>query len=116
MGLFDGTPLENAVLCTRCGQALKHCQCPPLEDDPAANSPSLPPDRQRLKVKVEKRRRGKLVTVISGFQGSQQELQQLLTELKNHCGAGGTVAAQTLEIQGDQQQRLTAVFASKGYR
>lgn len=116
MGLFDGTPLEDAVICSRCAQPLKQCPCPPLADEPVANRPPLPPDQQRLKVKLEKRRLGKLVTVISGFQGGQQELQQLLTELKNHCGAGGTIAAQTLEIQGDQQQRVSAALASRGYR
>ncbi len=109
MGLFDGTPLENLVVCSQCGLSTKECKCPPGAE------PAVPPTRQQLKVTLEKRRRGKTVTVVSGFQGGPEDLQRLLTELKNSCGAGGTVTEQTLEIQGDQQARISKALMDKGY-
>ena len=109
MGLFDGTPLEDTVVCSRCGQALKQCQCPPVDER------SVEPSRQQLKVTVEKRHRGKIVTLVTGFQGSPSDFQYLLSELKNSCGAGGTLAEQTLEIQGDQQSRVSEALLNKGY-
>ncbi|MEB3294711.1 MAG: stress response translation initiation inhibitor YciH, partial [Synechococcales bacterium] len=55
-------------------------------------------------------------TVIQGFQQSPESLTQLLKNLKNQCGTGGTMKDGTLEIQGDQGQRLLAVLLALGYK
>lgn len=102
MGLFDGTALERPVLCDRCEQDLKVCVCPPEQ----AVEPEVEPSRQRLKVRVDKRKRGKLMTVASGFTGSLRQRQTVLSALKNHCGAGGTIVDDSVEIQGDHVVRV----------
>ncbi len=107
MGLFDGTPLARPVFCDRCGQDSKHCGCPPLD---------TPAGQQRLKIRREKRKRGKIVTVVSGFTCSKAQCQALLTALKNECGAGGSVEEQSIELQGDHLTRLPALLLSRGYR
>ena len=111
MGLFDGTPLEQPVLCQSCKRDIALCQCPSAEA-----VVELDPSRQQLTIALEKRRRGKTVTTVRGLEGSPAQIDALLTELKNSCGAGGTAADRVLEIQGDQRQRVAALLASKHYR
>lgn len=110
MGLFDGTPLERPVCCDRCGRPEQDCDCPP---EPVADRA---PSSQRLKLRLEKRKRGKLVTVVSGFECQRTQLQNVLTTLKNHCGAGGTLAESTLELQGDHVDRAATQLRQMGYR
>lgn len=107
MGLFDGTALERTVLCDRCGLDVKHCRCPPV-DTPAA--------KQLLKLRVEKRKRGKLVTVITGFNCSADQLHATLSALQNQCGAGGSVTEQSIELQGDHLARAPILLSARGYR
>lgn len=110
MGLFDGTALERPVLCDRCQAEIKACQCPPEVE------PDIPPEKQRLKIRVDKRKRGKLITVIAGFSCRQEQLRSTLTKLKDQCGAGGTIEGEQLEIQGSQLDRATQVLRSLGYK
>ncbi|QDV22292.1 translation initiation factor [Aureliella helgolandensis] len=110
MGLFDGTPLERPIHCDRCGLDEKDCRCAPL---PAAD---VLPSAQRLQIRVEKRKRGKLMTVVKGFECQPQQLQQVLTTLKNHCGAGGTTESMSVEIQGQHLERAQAKLRELGYR
>lgn len=107
MGLFDGTALERPVLCDRCRQELRSCHCPPLD---------TPPEKQLLKIRLDKRKRGKLVTVVSGFRCSDKQMQETLNDLKNQCGAGGTIDEANIELQGDHTHRLAELLKSRGYR
>ena len=107
MGLFDGTALERPVLCERCSQELRVCKCPPL-DTPAA--------KQSLKIRLDKRKRGKLITVVTGFHCSDNQIKETLASLKSQCGAGGTVEGADIELQGDHMQRIPDLLTALGYR
>ncbi|HBQ99030.1 MULTISPECIES: translation initiation factor [unclassified Roseofilum] len=75
------------------------------------------PNQQNLKVEVSRKgRKGKTVTVVQGFQHSQETLSALLKQLKTHCGAGGTLKEQTVEIQGDHGQKVMTFLSQKGYK
>jgi translation initiation factor 1 len=79
--------------------------------------PDLPPQQQDLRVQsTRKGRKGKTVTVISGFQSSPETLAKLLKQLKNQCGSGGTQKDNTLEIQGDHAQKLVQLLTQLGYK
>lgn len=79
--------------------------------------PELPPQQQNLKVqRSRKGRKGKTVTVISGFQLKPETLDDLLKKLKAQCGAGGTVKENELEIQGDHTQKLVQILTQLGYK
>lgn len=111
MGLFDGTPLERAVVCERCGADARVCGC-------SADSPQLvdvPPAKQPLRVSLEKRKRGKVVTLIAGLTGSVAQNKQLLKALKDDCGAGGSLEAGLIELQGDHRQRIAVCLRNHGY-
>ncbi|WP_435333645.1 translation initiation factor [Haloarchaeobius sp. TZWWS8] len=67
-----------------------------------------------LSVRVERRRYGKPMTVIDGFPEGT-DLRALASKLKRAVGAGGTVDDETIEIQGDQTERVVALLRSEGY-
>ena len=77
----------------------------------------LPPNQQNLRVQASRKgRKGKTVTVISGFQTKPETLTKLLKQLKSQCGSGGTVREDTLEIQGDHSQKLLEILIDLGYK
>lgn len=77
----------------------------------------LPANQQNLRVQASRKgRKGKTVTVISGFQCTEETLTKLLKQLKSQCGSGGTVKDNTLEIQGDHGQKLVEILTELGYK
>ncbi len=62
-----------------------------------------------------KGRRGKGVTVITGLPLPREGLERLARELKQKCGAGGTVKGNTIEIQGDHRDLLMEELKRRGY-
>lgn len=77
----------------------------------------LPPHQQTIRIQATRSgRKGKTVTVVSGFQHSPENLTKLLKQLKNKCGAGGTLKDHVLEIQGDRRQQLLELLQQAGYK
>lgn len=107
MGLFDGTALERPILCSRCHTVVQHCKCPLLD---------TPAEKQSLKIRLDKRKRGKLVTVVSGFHCSEMQIQETMSYLKSQCGAGGCIEIDNIELQGDHTQRMADLLIARGYR
>lgn len=110
MHLFAGTPFDRPPHCERCGRLETECTCPPVE--PAR----VPPGKQTARVAVEKRKAGRVMTVIRGLAAADSDLPDLLTRLKNHCGAGGSLQDEILEIQGDQSGKVREFLGKLGYR
>ncbi len=78
--------------------------------------PDPPASEQKLTVQASRKgRKGKTVTVVSGFQISAAKLTELAKKLKSQCGSGGTVKDQTIEIQGDHCQKLVPLLKKLGY-
>ena len=74
---------------------------------------------QSIKLKIHKEqkgKRGKTITVITGFR-SQNTLQiaQLLKKLKIHCGTGGSLNEQGIQLQGDMQDKVKFFLRKEGY-
>jgi translation initiation factor 1 len=80
-------------------------------------TPELSPGQQNIRIQASRSgRKGKTVTVITGFECSPDKLTQLLKQLKSLCGSGGTLKENTLEIQGDQRQKLLTKLLELGYK
>ncbi len=78
---------------------------------------TLAPDQQYLEAHFSnKGRGGKIVTVISGFQGTEDDLKQLGKFLKTQCGVGGTVKSGEILIQGNYRDKIMQLLQGKGYR
>ena len=76
----------------------------------------LPPQQQKLRLRVEKNGRGgKTVTVISGFIGPQADMESLARTLKTFCGCGGSAKDGEIIIQGDFRDKLKSKLISLGY-
>ena len=69
-----------------------------------------------MRLAIEKRKKGKPVTVIRGLSVAGNDLPALLGRLKDRCGAGGTLDGDTLEIQGNHMERLRTMLSEIGYR
>lgn len=77
----------------------------------------LPPNQQNLRVQASRKgRKGKTVTVITGFQAKPETLADLLKQLKAQCGAGGALKENEIEIQGDHGQKLVQILVQMGYK
>ncbi len=110
MRLFEGTEFDRPPRCERCGELEEDCQCPPEPE------PLIPPEKQTARLAVEKRKKGKVVTVIRGLPAEGNDLPRLLTRLKSGCGAGGTIAEDSIEIQGKHLDRIRETLQQIGYR
>ena len=74
----------------------------------------MKPDRVRVS-RETKGRRGKGVTIVTGVELPADELKRLAKELKQACGSGGTIKADTIEIQGDHRDRVVEELGRRGY-
>ena len=77
---------------------------------------TLPPEKQKLRIKLDtKRRAGKAVTLISGFMGREEDLQELSKKLRTHCGTGGSAKDSEMIVQGDQRDKVLQWLLKNGY-
>ena len=78
--------------------------------------PDVIPAGTKLRMRLDaKGRGGKAVTVVFDLPPHPTYFQALLRELKAHCGAGGAFKDGTLEIQGDQRDKVQAFLERKGF-
>jgi translation initiation factor 1 len=109
--IFKGTKWD--VPCERCAKPLSECQCPPPPPPAAPEAAPTAPSAQKVVVRIEKRQKGKKVTVLSGLTAADRE--KLEKPLKSLCGAGGTIKDGKLEIQGEHKEKIVAELVKRGY-
>lgn len=84
------------------------------EDD--SQEETLPVQQQKLRVQRDrKQRKGKEVTLVTGFEGTTEDLKELGKILKTKCGVGGTVKNNEVIIQGNHVVRIVELLKNMGY-
>ncbi len=78
---------------------------------------TLPPEKQKLRILLDKKnRKGKEVTLITGFVGSEDDLKELARRLKTKCGVGGSARGGEILLQGDFRTRAKELLEAEGYK
>ncbi|MFN8672447.1 MAG: translation initiation factor [Candidatus Sericytochromatia bacterium] len=76
---------------------------------------SKPPEKQKAKISVEKRNKGKIVTCISGLVLNEKDMTDLAKLIKVACGTGGSVNKNTIEIQGEHVEKIKNWLVANKY-
>jgi translation initiation factor 1 len=121
--LFAGTPFDIPPTCEECGKLQSECECTAAQRREAdlrkqKEAARLPPDKQTARVTLQKRKGGRMATVVEGLTDAANDLPELFKQLQLACGTGGTVKTQldVIELQGDHVERVRERLKEIGYR
>jgi len=89
-------------ICPKCGLPLQACVCEEIAKE-----------EQRIQVTTEKKKFGKLATLISGFQ--DVDLKTIAKNLKQELACGGTIKDHTIELQGDHTRNIKSALGKLGF-
>ena len=101
---------DRGRICPSCGWPREDCRC-------SANlgkAREAVPEKPTARLRLENRASGKHVTVVDGLPDNRAFLEGLCRDLKKACGTGGAAASGSIELQGDQRERLRELLAKKG--
>lgn len=84
-------------------------------DDDTGLYKNIDPNQQHLRLHLDRRGGGKVVTVIKGLSESKKNITTLSKELKKKCGVGGAIKNNEILIQGNKRELIQKELIKKGY-
>ncbi len=91
-------------ICPKCGLPKQACVCEEISKS-----------EQRINVGVSKRKFGKLITLVSGFDNSI-DIKEIAKKLKTELACGGTVKQGVIELQGDHRKNIKKALIKLGFK
>ena len=89
-------------ICPKCGLPLQACVCDEITKT-----------EQRIHVRTDKKKFGKIVTIISGF--SDVDMKSIAKGLKHELACGGTIRGNEVELQGDHTRSAKSALVKLGF-
>ena len=90
-------------ICPKCGLPEQACVCEQIVKS-----------SQRIKVTTDRKRYGKIVTVVTGFDKGI-DVKKIAKSLKNELACGGTFKNDLIELQGDHTKKIKAILVELGF-
>jgi len=91
-------------ICSKCGLPKELCVCE-----------TIAKESQKIEVRLIQKKFGKTYTVITGIDGKEIDLKELMKKLKNQFACGGTVKKGVIELQGDHKQNVRKALVAAGF-
>ncbi|MFH1787628.1 MAG: stress response translation initiation inhibitor YciH [archaeon] len=90
-------------ICPKCGLPEQACVCEQIVKS-----------SQKIKVTTDKKRYGKIVTLVTGFE-SGIDVKKITKALKNELACGGTYKDNSIELQGDHRKKIKGMLVKHGF-
>ena len=74
------------------------------------------PSEQRVRLHLDRKGGGKIITIVKGLQLSLESLKNLERDLKKKCGVGGTTKDGHILIQGNHRDKIKSILSNRGYQ
>lgn len=91
-------------ICEVCGLPKEICVC---ED--------IAREQQKISIRLDKRRYGKMMTVVGGINPNDLDINTLVSNLKSICACGGTIKEGKIELQGDHRIKVKETLEKMGF-
>ena len=91
-------------ICPKCGLPKQTCVCEEIAKS-----------EQKIKVTTAKRKFGKLITIVEGFE-KDIDIKEIAKKLKTELACGGTTKERIIELQGDHRKKVKPILAKHGFK
>ena len=91
-------------ICHKCGLPKEICVCEEIARE-----------QQKISIVVDKRRYGKMMTIVDGINPHDLDIDALISNLKSTCACGGTIKDGKIELQGDHRTKVKETLEKMGF-
>ena len=91
-------------ICEVCGLPKEICVCEEIARE-----------QQKITIVLDKRRYGKMMTVVEGINPNDLDINTLISNLKSICACGGTIKEGKIELQGDHRTKVKETLEKMGF-
>jgi len=90
-------------ICPKCGLPIQACMCEEISRT-----------QQKIVISTDKRRFGKIITLISGIEDNN-EIKNVAKTLKAKRACGGTIKNKIIELQGNHKKMIKPILVDMGF-